>query len=71
MARLSQAETVLQGALDDLKRDWEITRLEWRDDAREHFEKDYLHEILRGGRGAVRAMMELTHLMKRVIRECS
>ena len=70
MPRVNQGELILQGALDDLKRDWMITGSGWRDKARQDFEKEFIDEMLTAGTGAVRAMTELTLLMRRVVREC-
>ena len=71
MPRISHAEGVLMGVLNDLARDWQITQEDWRDHARERFEKDFIDELLPAGRAAVRAMTQLTVLMRRVVRECS
>jgi hypothetical protein len=71
MPRISQSETILLGALDDLKRDWQIARLDWRDQARDQFEADYLRELESAAVAAVRSMTELTLLMRRVVRECT
>jgi hypothetical protein len=71
MPRISQSETIVLGALDDLKRDWQIARLDWRDQAREQFEADYLRELEGSAVAAVRSMTELTLLMRRVVRECT
>ena len=70
MPRISQSELILQGALDDLKRDWQIARGGWHDEAREDFERKFIDEFLPAGNAAVRAMTELTLLMRRVVREC-
>ena len=71
MPRISQGEITLQGALDDLVRDWQLTGGNWQDQAREQFEHDVIEEYLPAGRAAVRAMTELTLLLRRVVRECS
>ena len=71
MPRISQSETIVLGALDDLKRDWQIARLDWRDQARDQFEADYLRELESAAVAAVRSMTELTLLMRRVVRECT
>jgi len=71
MPRISQSETMLLGGLDDLKRDWQIARFDWRDQAREQFEEDYIRELRSAAVAAVRSMTELTLLMKRVVRECT
>jgi len=71
MPRISHPEQVLLGALNDLERDWQIACSEWRDKARDHFEKDYVREIQPAGRTAAIAMTELNLLLKRVVRECS
>jgi hypothetical protein len=70
MPRISHAEQMLMGALNDLERDWQFARIEWRDQARENFEKDFLNELQPAGRIAANTMGELTQLMKRVVREC-
>ena len=70
MPRISQAEQMMMGALNDLERDWHIAGSEWHDDARRHFEEDFIHEIQPAGRIAVGSMAELTLLMRRVVREC-
>jgi hypothetical protein len=70
MPRISQGELILQGALDDLKRDWQIAGAGWHDKARKDFEKEFIDELLPAGAQAVRAMTELTLLMRRVVREC-
>ena len=71
MPRISQSETIILGALDDLKRDWNIACLDWRDQAREQFEAEFLRELESAAVGAVRSMSELTLLMRRVVRECT
>ena len=70
MPRVSQAEQMLMGALNDLERDWQIAGAEWHDDARLHFAEDFIEEIQMSGRIAVGSMGELTLLMRRVAREC-
>jgi len=70
MPRISQGELILQGALDDLKRDWQIACTGWHDKARQDFEKEFIDEVLPAGNAAVRAMTEMTLLMRRVVREC-
>ncbi len=70
MPRISQAEQMLMGALNDLERDWQIAGAEWHDDARLHFAEDFIDEIQPAGRTAVGSMAELTLLMRRVVREC-
>jgi hypothetical protein len=57
--------------MNDLIRDWEIAGAEWRDHARKAFEEDFIEEVLSGGRAAVRSMVEITQLLRRVVRECS
>ena len=71
MPRISQSETIILGALDDLKRDWQIACLDWRDQAREQFEADFIRELEPAAVAAVRSMTELTLLMRRVVRECT
>ncbi|MEN8150050.1 MAG: hypothetical protein ABFS86_09515 [Planctomycetota bacterium] len=70
MPRINQGELILQGALDDLKRDWQIAAAGWHDKAREDFQREFMDEFLPAGGAAVRAMTELTLLMRRVVREC-
>ena len=70
MPRISQAEQMLMSALNDLERDWQIAGTEWHDDARLHFDEDYIQEILPAGRIAAGSLSELTLLMRRVVREC-
>jgi len=70
MPRISQSETIILGAVDDLKRDWHIACLDWRDQAREQFEADFIRELEPAAAAAVRSMTELTLLMRRVVREC-
>jgi hypothetical protein len=70
MPRISQAEQMLMSGLNDLERDWQIAGAEWHDQARAHFQKDYLDEIQPAGRIAAGAISELTTLMRRVVREC-
>jgi hypothetical protein len=62
---------MLNTALNDLKRSWDRAGEDWRDQAREEFGVEVLDEILPTGRAAVRAMSEITQLLKRVVRECS
>jgi hypothetical protein len=62
---------MLTEALNELWDDWKAARAEWRDDARESFEADFMEEIGSSVRLAVDALSELTQLMKRVVRECS
>jgi hypothetical protein len=71
MPRISQGETILLGAIDDLLRDWAIAGTDWRDDARKQFEDEFIEEFVPAGRNAARVMTELTLLMRRVVRECS
>lgn len=70
MPRISDAEVLLNSALNDLVKDWEIARADWRDQARERFEEDFVAELSSASRGAVRSMTEVTHLLRRVVREC-
>lgn len=71
MPRISHTEVTLQSALNDLQRDWEIARADWRDRAKERFAEEYIEELSVGGRAAVRAMTEVTLLLQKVVRECS
>ncbi len=71
MPRISSGEAMLTGALNDLRRDWEMVRSDWRDKARMQFEKEYIEQILPDGLIAARAMAELTLLLRKVVRECS
>jgi hypothetical protein len=71
MPRISQPESILTGVLNDFLRDWEIAMVDWRDKARDGFEKEYVDPFLTAGRTAVRAMGDLTLLLRRVVRECS
>ncbi len=70
MPRISQAEQMLMGALNDLERDWQIAGADWHDDARLHFEEDFIAEIQPAGRIATGSISELTLLLRRVVREC-
>jgi hypothetical protein len=70
MPRISQAEQMLMGALNDLERDWQIAGAEWHDDARKNFEVDFIDEIMPAGRIACGSISELTLLIRRVVREC-
>ena len=70
MPRISQAEQMLMGALNDLERDWQIAGADWHDDARLHFQEDYVVELQKAGRIATSSISELTLLMRRVVREC-
>lgn len=71
MPRISHAEVTLMSALNDLQRDWDIARADWRDQAKEQFAEEYIEELQAGGRAAVRAMTEVTLLLRKVVRECS
>ena len=71
MFRISQPEQLLTEAMNDLENDWKIARMNWRDTARENFEKDFLEEIRPELRTAASACLELTHLLRRAVRECS
>jgi len=71
MPRLSQSETMLLGAIDDLRRDWLIAAASWNDRARQQFEKEFIDVFLPAAGSAVSAMSELTLLLRRVVRECS
>lgn len=71
MPRVSNGEGMLVGALNDLRRDWDIARSEWHDQAREQFEKEFIEILHMEGKAAVRAMTELSLLLRRVVRECS
>ena len=70
MPRISQAEQMLMGGLNDLERDWQIAGGEWYDEARLHFEEDFINEIMPAGRIAATSISELTQLMRKVVREC-
>ena len=70
MPRISQPEQMLMSALNDLERDWQIAGTEWHDDARLHFEQDFIRDIMPAGRIAATSISELTLLMRRVVREC-
>jgi hypothetical protein len=71
MPRISHTEAVLTGVLNDLLRNWQIASTDWRDHAREEFEKIFIEEFVSAGRAAVRSMTEQTLLLRRVVRECS
>jgi hypothetical protein len=71
MPRISHPESMLTTVLNDLLRDWDIAKSDWRDRAREQFEKEFIEEFVRAGRASVRGMQELTLLLRRVVRECS
>ena len=71
MPRISHSGAVLTGVLNDLLRDWRIASTDWRDHAREEFEKNFVEEFVSAGRAAVRSMTELTLLLRRDARECS
>ncbi len=71
MPRISHPEQMILATLNDLERDWQIARENWRDQARQHFEEDFMSEIQPTGRIAATAISELTQLLRRVVRECS
>lgn len=70
MPRISNPEQMLTTALNDLVRDWEITVGDWQDQARTQFENEIVDPVVRDGRAAVRAMTEISQLLRRVVREC-
>ena len=71
MPRISQPEQMLLSALNDLEKDWQIAISDWRDQAKQNFEKAYVNELQPAGRTAATAMTELTLLLRRVVRECN
>lgn len=71
MPRISQVEQMLMGALNDLDKDWQAARVNWRDEARRHFEDDFIREIGPAVRMASTSASSLTTLLKRVVKECS
>ena len=71
MPRVSQIEQMLMGALNELEKDWQIARLDWRDEARRHFEEDFIKAFGPAVRMAATSSSSLTTLLKRVVRECS
>ena len=71
MPRNSQPELMLTEALNELEDDWIIARAEWRDEARVHFEEEFIEEIRSEVRLAAGAMAEVTLLLKRVVQECA
>ena len=68
---LSDSDTTLGRALDDLGKRWQATGDAWQDSAREDFEKEYLEELRMSVKKAQQAMRTITGLLHEVIRECS
>jgi len=68
---LSDSETTLGRALDDLGKKWQGTADAWRDRARDDFEKEYLEELTMSVKKAQQAMRTINLLLHEVIRECS
>jgi len=67
---LSDSESMLRKALEDLNRQWLNTADSWNDKAREDFEKEHLEPIRIAAENAARAMRNLDGLMRNVYRDC-
>jgi uncharacterized protein YukE len=68
---LSDSETTLSRALDDLEKRWENTSSAWQDKAREDFEREFLQELTASVKKAQQAMRSIHNLLREVVRECS
>jgi plasmid stabilization system protein ParE len=62
---------VLLGALRELQAFWEHTSASWNDEAREHFEKDFLREVADAVRMACGAIGEIEGTLRTIRKECS
>lgn len=69
-ANLSDSESLLKKAMTDLDKAWHATGESWKDNARVEFEREHLDELRISSEGAYRAMANLEHLLRSVIREC-
>ena len=69
--RSSGNDAILSKAMSDMLNNWERTGWEWKDKAREDFEKHYIEEIKLAVNGCMNAMGSLEKLLSRAIRECS
>ena len=67
---LSDSESMLRKALEDLNREWSNTSNHWKDKAREDFEKEHLEPIRVAAENAARAMRNLDGLLRTVYRDC-
>ena len=68
---LSDSDTTLGRAVDDLNKRWQATSDAWQDRAREDFEKEHLEEMIMSVKKAQQAMRTIAGLLHEVIRECS
>jgi len=68
---LSDSESTLSRALDDLEKRWENTSSAWQDKAREDFEREFLQELTASVKKAQQAMRSIHNLLREVVRECS
>ena len=64
-------EAILTQAVRDLHGKWEGTGWEWRDKARDDFERRYLEELEALGKAAQRAMKAVDQLLREAIHDCS
>jgi hypothetical protein len=69
--RLSDSETLLMKALDDLDKKWHSTAGGWNDKARDGFNKEHLEPLRHSVMNAQRGMRNVTELLRKVVKDCS
>lgn len=66
----SNSKSILTGATRQLSERWAETRLSWRDQKAEDFEKAYLAELFNRVASTVRVIEELELLLHKVHADC-
>jgi hypothetical protein len=69
--RPSGNDAILAKALEDMEQRWTSTAGNWRDRARDEFEKKHLDELRNAVVAARHAMNNVEELLRQVVRECS
>jgi hypothetical protein len=69
--RPSGNDAILAKALETMEQHWLATAGNWRDKARDDFEKNHLNVLRESVVGARHAMNNVEELLRQVIRECS
>jgi hypothetical protein len=71
MSPIEGNDAVLTGALRDFTAYWERTAAVWKDAARDHFERDFVRELVDSSRVAATAISQIEVLLNQIQKECS
>jgi hypothetical protein len=71
LIRSGDNEAILSQATREVQEKWQNTASQWRDKARDDFDRKYLEELVSSAKAAQGAIRAVDELLRQAISECS